>query len=111
MMLVGAITLWVGVPLGWLWIGSQLQAGTGSLGVALGAMMAGMVVTAAIVAWWLGWLGRKHVQLQELRGDEPPAATALEQVLVLSAVVAVVAFAVWFFGFSGSEPLPLNISY
>jgi hypothetical protein len=39
------------------------------------------------------------------------ATTALELVLVASAVVAVVGFVVWFFGFSGSSPIPLNISY
>ena len=39
------------------------------------------------------------------------ATTALEHVMVASAVVAVVGFFVWFFGFSGSSPIPLNMSY
>ena len=37
--------------------------------------------------------------------------TALERVLVSSAVVAVIGFLVWFFGFSGSSPMPINVSY
>ena len=37
--------------------------------------------------------------------------TALERVLVSSAVVAVIGFFVWFFGFSGSSPIPMNVSY
>jgi hypothetical protein len=31
--------------------------------------------------------------------------------LVVSAALAIVGFAVWFFGFSGSSPLPLKVSY
>jgi hypothetical protein len=110
MMLVGTLALWVGIPLGWLWIGSQLQAGTGSLSVSLGAMMAGVVVSGSVLAWVLGWLGRKHAEIKELRG-QTDGPTALEQILVLSTAVAVIAFAVWFFGFSGSAPLPLKIGY
>ena len=37
--------------------------------------------------------------------------TALERVLVSCAVMAVIGFLVWFFGFSGSSPMPLNVSY
>ena len=45
------------------------------------------------------------------RGSFGGTATALELVMVASAVVAIVGFFVWFFGFSGSAPFPLNISY
>ena len=34
LMLVGCFALWIGVPLGWLWVGSQIQ-GSASLGTAL----------------------------------------------------------------------------
>ena len=33
-MVVTSGVLWVGVPFGWLWVGSQVQAETDSLGVA-----------------------------------------------------------------------------
>lgn len=114
MMFVGSLVLWVGVPVGWLWIGSRLQNGS-SLAAAVGAMMTGMVLTIVAVLALLGWLNRKHVELLEARGRVAPlpenATTALELVLVASAAVAVVGFVVWFFGFSGSSPIPLNISY
>lgn len=111
-MFVGSLALWVGVPLAWLWIGSQIQAETGSLGVALLAMMVGMIVTIATLVTLLGWLNRKHVELQELRGRDVHGSTALEQVLVGSAALAVIGFGVWFFGFSGSAPLPgLEVSF
>jgi hypothetical protein len=110
-MFLGSLVLWLGVPLGWLWLGSQIQARTDSIGTALGAMMTGMVLTIALLVTFLGWLNRAHVELQAARGRRPRGSTALEQVLVASAVFAVVGFGVWFFGFSGSEPIPLRISY
>jgi uncharacterized membrane protein YbhN (UPF0104 family) len=111
LMFTGAVTLWVGVPLAWLWIGSRLQAETGSVGTALGAMMVGMIANVVALTWVLGRLNRRHVELQELRGRPAAEAGALERVLVLSAAVAVIAFGVWFLVFSGSEPLPMKIGY
>jgi uncharacterized membrane protein YbhN (UPF0104 family) len=105
-MLLGSLALWVGVPLGWLWAGSRIQAETGSLGLALFSMMAGMLASVGALMTGLGWLGRKHVELQEVRGRRVGETTALEQVLIGSALLAVGGFAVWFFGFSGSPPLP-----
>jgi hypothetical protein len=111
-MFLGSLVLWVGVPLGWLWIGAQIQAMTGSVGTALFAMMAGMLASVAVLVAILGWLGRKHIEILELRGREIGQTTPLEQVLVGSAALAVIGFAVWFFGFSGSPPLPgLELSY
>ena len=113
-MFMGSLVLWVGVPVGWLWVGSRLQDGS-SLATAVGVMMIGMLLTVVALIMLLGWLGRKHIELQEARGrgaDLPPnATTALELVLVASAVVAVIGFVVWFFGFSGSSPMPLQLSY
>jgi hypothetical protein len=109
-MFVGSLVLWVGVPAGWLWIGSQLQASS-SMATAVGSMMIGMLITIAALVAALAWLSRKHAELQEARGVPESETTALELVLVVSAVVAVVGFFVWFFGFSGSSPIPLNLSY
>ena len=109
-MFVGSLVLWVGVPAGWLWIGSQLQASS-SMATAVGSMMIGMLLTIALLVTFLAWVNRKHVELQEARGSFGGTATALELVMVASAVVAIVGFFVWFFGFSGSAPFPLNISY
>ena len=109
-MFFGSLVLWVGVPVGWLWIGSQLVPSSG-LATAIGAMMIGMLLTIAVLVTFLAWVNRKHVELQEARGSFGGQATALELVMVASAVVAIFGFAVWFFGFSGSSPIPLNISY
>jgi hypothetical protein len=110
MMFLGSLVLWIGVPVGWLWIGSQLQP-MSSLATAVGAMMIGMLLTIAALVACLGWLYRKHVELQEARGAYRSETTALELVLVASAAFAVIGFVVWFFGFSGSSPIPFQIGY
>jgi uncharacterized membrane protein YbhN (UPF0104 family) len=109
-MLAGCLFLWIGVPLGWLWIGSQVQ-GSASLGTALMVTMVGVIVTIIGVVYVLSWLNRRHVELQERRNRPVGRSSALEVLLVSSAGLAVVLFAVWFFGFAGTSPVPLNISY
>src|ERR1035437_7678825 len=44
-MFIGSLGLWVGTPLLWLWVGSQIQGATSSLGTALGAAFLGVVLT------------------------------------------------------------------
>ena len=38
-------------------------------------------------------------------------SSALEVILVSSAGLAMVGFGIWFFGFAGASPLPLNIGF
>jgi hypothetical protein len=108
-MLAGCLFLWVGVPLGWLWIGSQVQS-SASLGAALAVTMAG-VVTILLLVTVLSWINGWHAWLQESRHGQLPPNSALEVIFVVSAGVAVVGFAVWFFGFAGASPVPLNIGF
>ena len=110
MMFLGSLVLWVGVPVAWPWIGSRLQNGT-SLATATGVMMIGMLLSVTLLLAALGWLSRRHTELQERRNVPESETTALERVLVSSAVIAGIGFRVWFFGFSGSSPMPINVSY
>jgi hypothetical protein len=110
-MLIGGLVLWVGIPLAWLWIGSQIQAATGSLGAAVGAMMVGVVASIVLLIPVLGWLSNKHRSLLVARGQPDSGHLALEVVLVASATIAVVLFAAWFLLFAGSSPIPIGINY
>lgn len=107
LMLLGCLALWIAVPLGWLWIGSQIQA-SASLGTALAATMVGVIITVFVMAAVLSWLNRKHAELRESRNLPSSRGGALEPILVTSAGVAALGFAVWFFGFSGASPVPIN---
>ena len=104
MMLGAGVVLWVGVPLGWLYVGSLVQGATDSLGAALLVIMAGVLASIAVIVPALGWLNRKHLALREARGLETHGLTALEGVMTVSAAIAVVVFVVWFFVIAGPGP-------
>ena len=108
-MLGGSLLLWVGLPVGWLWVGSQVQAETNSLGAALAVMMVGVLVSIVVIVPVLAWLNRKHAELRVARGLDDHGQTALEGVMTVSAGIAIVGFGVWFFFFSGASPLPTNL--
>jgi len=102
-MVVASVVLWGAVPLGWLWIGSQIQGNTQNLGLAILVMMGGVLVSVVLLAIGLAWLNRLHVRLLEARGIERQY-NVLEAVMIVSALVVVVGFSVWFFGFEGPGP-------
>jgi hypothetical protein len=104
MMLGAGLVLWLGVPLGWLYVGGRVQGATNSLGLALLVMMVGVLVSIGLIVAFLVWLNRKHLDLREARGLESHGATALEAMMTVSAVIAVVAFVFWFFIIAGPGP-------
>lgn len=107
MMVLGSAGLWIGVPLAWLWIASQVQDATGSLGAAVAVALLGVVVSIVGLVAVLSWLSGRHRELRVAHGHLDPGTFALEVVMVCSALVALAVFVVWFFGFSGSAPLPV----
>ncbi len=108
-MLGGGVLLWIGVPLAWLYIGSQVQSATESLGAALAVMMVGVIVSIGVIVTGLSWLNRKHAELREARGLEDQGQTALEAVMTVSAGVAILGFGFWFFFLSGTSPAPVSL--
>ena len=122
LMAVGSITLWLGIPIGWLWIGSQVQAETQSPGFTpYMLVLAGIVISIAVMAKILAVLNRTYKRVsgddavvrvrmpwhRSMRGEEDsrPPRSVLDVVMVISVSCAMLVFAVWFFLFAGS-PLP-----
>jgi hypothetical protein len=108
-MFIGSLVLWIGTPLLWLWVGSQIQGATQSLGTALGTMFVGVILTIAALASLLAKLSNVYRANCEARGHEDPGHFVLEAVLVVSAGLTLTAFVVWFFFFAGTSPLPIGI--
>ena len=122
LMLIGAFSLWTLVPLGWLWIGSQIVGTQEPRLWAYFVVLVGIVVSVIVIAKILAALNRRYLSI---RGDEDyrptkiplpwlesmrderhsQRATTLDLVLVSSAVMAGIAMLIWFLGFSGS-PVP-----
>ena len=119
LMAIGSVFLWIGIPVGWLWIGSQFQEGSGQasfglyMGVLLGIVVS-MVVMGKILHRLNGVYGRLtgsevvRVRLpwhRSLRGDDEgrPQRQIIDVVMVISVMSAGFVFLVWFLFFAGSS--------
>jgi hypothetical protein len=118
LMAVGSVVMWLGVPLGLVYLASKLaDTPNPSMGPYL-LIIVGLPIGMAVVGKGLGWLNRLHIRLTGTEVDEyRPGWTrsmrgervvdrrggVLDRVMVVSVAVAAVAFAVWFFGFAGSS--------
>lgn len=118
LMAVGSVVMWIGVPLGLIYAASQLaDSSKPSAGPYL-LIILGLPVGMAVVGKFLGWLDRLHGKLTG-RHEERHRATwlrsmraertstrrggVLDTVMIVSVALALVAFAVWFFGFADSS--------
>jgi hypothetical protein len=110
-MFIGSLVLWIGTPLLWLWVGSQIQGATSSLGTALGAMFIGVPATVALVASLLAKLSNVYRSNRQARGLADPGHIVLEGVLVVSAGFTLTAFVIWFFFFAGASPIPIGMQF
>jgi hypothetical protein len=108
-MFIGSLVLWIGTPLLWLWVGSQVQGATASLGTALGVSFIGVVATIMLLAGVLAKLSNVYQANRRARGLEDSGHYVLETVLVVSAGITLAAFVVWFFLFAGASPVPVGI--
>ena len=100
MFLIGVL-MWAGVPGVWLYIGSQIKGSTDSLGLALAVMGIGALATVVGLVKILGVLNRSWVESYIELNDRKPHRTPLEPVLVISAMVALAVFGIWFLFFAG----------
>jgi hypothetical protein len=108
-MFIGSLGLWVGTPLLWLWVASQIQGATQSLGTALAAAFFGVVLTVGVVASLLSRLSDVYRSNCLSRGLNDPGHVVLEGVLVVSAGLTITAFVIWFFFLAGTSPVPIGI--
>ena len=109
MMFAGALALWIGVPLLWLYIGSKVQESTHSVGAALGLMLVGSVATILLLVPLLGRLNEAYEHLREHRGLDNYGQAPLEAMLVISAMIAVALLLVYFLVLGeGGSPLPVS---
>jgi len=108
-MFTGSLVLWIGAPLLWLWVGSQIEGSTASIGAAVGATFFGAVLTIILIAAVLAKLSNVYRANCLSRGRDDPGHFVLEVVLVVSAGLALFAFVIWFFFLAGAEPLPIGI--
>lgn len=120
LMALGSVMLWLGAPIGWLYLGSQYQAKSESEGFGPYLLViGGIAVSVFVLTKVLSALSRAYdrasgqnepvrVRLpwhRSMRGDEDsrPPRNVLDVVMVISVGIAVVAMTIWFFFFAGSS--------
>ncbi|MGI8558173.1 MAG: hypothetical protein ACR2ND_07675 [Solirubrobacteraceae bacterium] len=120
-MILGGFALWLGIPLLWLWIASQMTTGTaptlGPYVLVAFAIPISMVLMAKLLRYVDSWHARliyrdNYVRVQmpwmkSMRGERETKrqTTVLDLVMLSTAVCAVVAMGVWFLVAAGN-PLP-----
>ena len=117
-----SINLYTGAPLFAIWVGSQVQGGTGLTMKAVGAVIGVLAVTVAILVFLLvrveaayKFFSGEPVQkkrtspwMRSLRDERPELQekrplSGMEKIVIGAVVVAVAAFEIWFFFFAGSS--------
>ena len=118
-MAVGSLLLWIGVPVGWLYLASRVaDSSEPSMGPYV-MVLVGIPATMILVGKALAALDRTYGRVtrtapqtrvqapwhRSMRGDRRSARprSVLDVVMVCSVALAVVCFAVWFFLFAGSS--------
>ena len=120
LMALGSVVLWIGSPIGWLWLASQMQKDTQAAGFGpYLVVLFGIAITAVVLAKLLQRLNRLYGEVsglkepvrivlpwhRSLRGENEgrPPRTVLDVVMVISVTIGVVALTIWFFFFAGSS--------
>jgi hypothetical protein len=119
LMAVGSILLWLGIPVGWLYLVSRLvKSSQPSMGPYV-LLIVGIPASMIVVGKALSKLNRVYGEvtgttptmrvrspwMKSMRGERESGRerTVLDVVMVWSVALALLCFGVWFFAFAGSS--------
>jgi hypothetical protein len=119
LMAVGSIVLWLGIPVGWIYLASKLVSSSQPTMGPYILVLVGIPVSMVIVGKLLSKLNRVYGELtgttptvrvqlpwqKSMRGERGSGhpRTILDVVMVFSVSLALLCFGVWFFVFAGSS--------
>jgi hypothetical protein len=119
-MVLGSAVMWLGAPVGWLWLASHLQQASQPTLGPYALILVGLPASMALIGAGLAALDRRFARitgydpderriaapwLRSVRGERAAGRrrTVLDVVMIASVAVAWSAFLVWFFAFAGSS--------
>jgi hypothetical protein len=119
LMAIGSILLWLGIPVGWLFLVSRLvKSSQPSMGPYV-LLIVGIPASMIVVGKALSKLNRVYGEvtgttptmrarspwMRSMRGERESGRerTVLDVVMVWSVALALLCFGVWFFAFAGSS--------
>ena len=97
------LTLWGPQPIAWLWVGSQVDYHSGSVTLGIAVAFAGMIATLMFMLAVATRLDRAWRILRRAAGHEQREG-ALVRIFATTAVIAGLAFLVWFVILEGPAP-------
>ena len=97
------LTLWGPQPIGWMWVGSQVDYATGSVFIGIISAFAGVVTTVFITIALARQVDHAWKLVRRAAGHEQKRG-ALERIFIISAGIALVGFAFWFLIIAGPGP-------
>jgi hypothetical protein len=90
-------------PIGWLWVGSQVNYQTDSVSIGILSAFVGMVCTLFVTVALARRVDHAWKLVRRAAGYEQKRG-ALERIFIISAGIAVVGFAFWFLIIAGPGP-------
>jgi hypothetical protein len=97
------LSLWGPQPVAWLWVGSQVDYRTDSVSLGIAIAFAGMIATLMLTLALATRLDRAWRILRRAAGHEQREGV-LVRIFAVTAVVAGLAFLVWFIVLEGPAP-------
>ena len=97
------LSLWGPQPIGWMWVGSQIDYATGSLFLGIVSAFVGMVATLFITVALARRVDHAWMLVRRAAGFEQKNG-ALERIFIVTAGIAVVGFTFWFLIIAGPGP-------
>ncbi len=116
---IGSIVMWLGIPLGWIYLVSILFESSQPSMTAYVLVLVGIPATMVVMGKLLSRLNRVYGEMtgttpqvrvvlpwhRSMRAERDAGypTTILDIVMVISVGIALVCFAIWFFAFAGSS--------
>ena len=97
------LSLWGPQPIGWMWVGSQVDYASGSLFLGIVSAFVGMVATLFVTVAFARRVDHAWKLVRRAAGYEQKSG-ALERIFIITAGIAVVGFAFWFLIIAGPGP-------
>jgi hypothetical protein len=97
------LTLWGPQPIGWLWVGSQVNYQTGSVSFGILVAFAGMLLTLMLTLALLVRLDTIWKVVRRAAGYDQREGV-LARIFMITAIVAALAFGFWFLIIQGPGP-------
>jgi hypothetical protein len=116
LMAIGSIAMWLGVPIFWVWLASQLSRSSQPSGALILLIVGGISVSMLVLARLLGRANHAHqvitgrvprrrdqtVWMRSMRGEREVVREhgVLGTVMTVSVSIALVVLGIWFFFFA-----------